>query len=276
MKNIPLLCVVLALTACGNSVEKRAAAKLSIAQMAYEQGHYLEAKQQIDSIKILYPKAFDTRKAAQTLLLDVELKIQQQLVAHLDSALTEGTQQLNKLKPKFVLEKDTAYQQIGRYLWPTQTVEKNLHRCYLRFQVSEQGELSMTSIYCGSRNINHVRVKVSTADGSWAETPDSKDSYETTDLGEKIEKADYKLGEEGGVIAFIAEHKDQHIRVVFEGDRSYTTQMLPTDCQAAAEVLSLQQIIAPMQQIQKEKEAAQLKIGFIEKKKERERLELEK
>ena len=49
----------------------------------------------------------------------------------------------------------------------------------------------MTSIYCGAHNIHHVAVKVTAPDGSFAETPAAKDSYETTDLGEKIEKADF-------------------------------------------------------------------------------------
>lgn len=69
-----------------------------------------------------------------------------------------------------------------------------MHRSFLRFQVDELGKMSMTSIYCGSGNIHHVGVKVIAPDGSFAETPASKDSYETTDMNEKIEKADYKLG----------------------------------------------------------------------------------
>ena len=46
-------------------------------------------------------------------------------------------------------------------------------------------------------------MKVIAPDGSFAETPSSKDSYETTDMNEKIEKADYKLGEDGNVIEFL-------------------------------------------------------------------------
>ena len=45
-----------------------------VAKAAYERGDYEEAKLQIDSIKILYPKAFETRKAGQALMLDVETK----------------------------------------------------------------------------------------------------------------------------------------------------------------------------------------------------------
>lgn len=264
-----LLLRTLALAACGNGIEKKANEKLMVAQAAYERGDYEEAKSQIDSIKILYPKAFEARKAGQALMLDVETKAQQKTLAYLDSALRAKTEEFNAIKDKFILEKDAEYQQVGNYLWPTQTVEKNMHRSFLRFQVDELGKMSMTSIYCGSGNIHHVGVKVIAPDGSFAETPASKDSYETTDMNEKIEKADYKLGEDGNVIGFINFNKDKNIRVEFIGDRSYKTTMSPTDRQAAANVYELAQILSAMQEIKKEQEAANLKIGFINKKKER-------
>ena len=258
-KLIYLFCGTLVLTACGNSIEKKANEKLVIAKAAYERGDYEEAKSQIDSIKILYPKAFEARKAGQELMLDVETKAQQKTLAYLDSALQVKQQEFDAIKDKFTLEKDAEYQQIGNYLWPTQTVEKNLHRSFLRFQVNEQGIMSMTSIYCGSNNI----------DGSFAETPTSKDSYETVDMNEKIEKADYKLGEDGSVIEFLNLNKDKNIRVEYLGDRIYKTTMSPTDRQAAANIYQLSQILSAMQQIKKEQEAANLKIEFINKKKER-------
>ena len=58
-KLIIFFCGTLALTACGNGIEKKANEKLTIARAAYERGDYEEAKTQIDSIKILYPKAFE-------------------------------------------------------------------------------------------------------------------------------------------------------------------------------------------------------------------------
>ena len=144
-----------------------------------------------------------------------------------------------------------------------------MHRSYLRFQVNEQGIMSMTSIYCGAGNIHHTKVKVIAPDGSFAETPTSKDSYETVDMNEKIEKADYKLGEDGSVIEFLNLNKDKNIRVEYLGDRIYKTAMSPTDRQAAANIYQLSQILSAMQQIKKEQETANLKIEFINKKKER-------
>jgi len=221
----------------------------------------------------LYPKAFEARKAGQELMLDVELKAQQKILAYLDSALQSKQEAFDAIKDKYTLEKDAEYQQVGNYIWPTQAIEKNLHRSFLRFQVNEQGIMSMTSIYCGASNIHHVGVKVTTPDGSFAETPTSKDSYETTDMNEKIEKADYKLGEDGSVIEFLNLNKDKNIRVEFVGDRKYTTTMTSADRQAVAGVYELAQILSAMQQIKKEQEDANLKIGFINKKKERKALE---
>jgi hypothetical protein len=199
----------------------------------------------------------------------VETKAQQKTLAYLDSAFQAKTEEFNAIKDKFKLEKDAEYQQVGNYLWPTQTIEKNMHRSYIRFQVNEQGIMSMTSIYCGAGNIHHTKVKVIAPDGSFAETPSSKDSYETTDMNEKIEKADYKLGEDGNVIEFLNLNKDKNIRVEYIGDRTYKTTMSPTDRQAAAGVYELAQILSAMEQIKKEQEEANLKIGFINKKKER-------
>ena len=265
-KLIIFFCGTLALTACGNGIEKKANEKLTIARAAYERGDYEEAKTQIDSIKILYPKAFEARKAGQELMLDVELKAQQEILAFLDSALQAKQAAFDAIKGKYTLEKDAEYQQVGNYIWPTQAIEKNLHRSFLRFQVSEQGIMSMTSIYCGAGNIHHVGVKVMTPDGSFAETPTSKDSYETSDMNEKIEKADYKLGEDGNVIEFLNLNKDKNVRVEFIGDRRYTTTMSPTDRQAVAGVYELSKILSAMQQIKKEQEDAN-------KKKERKAME---
>src|SRR5699024_756681 len=174
----------LALSACGSGVEKKDGEKLTAAQTDYERGDCEEAMLQIDIIKILYPKACDTRKAGQTLILDAEREAQIRHRASLDSALQAKHQEFKPIENRYILEKDAEYQQTGNYLWPTQTVEKNLHRSYLRFQVNELGVMSMTSIYCGSHNIHHASVKVTAPDGSFAETPASKDSYETADMNE--------------------------------------------------------------------------------------------
>lgn len=253
----------LLLIACGNEAEKKAAEKLQSARQAFETGDFNLAKTEIDSIKILYPKAFNARKEGIRLLQQVELQEQQETIVYLDSLLAEKEAAFEAIKGRFIFEKDTAYQDIGNYIWPTQVIEKNLHRSYLRFRVNERGVMSMTSIYCGASNIHHVAVKVSAPDGTFAETPASNDSYETTDLNEKIEKADYLLGQDGSVMGFIHMNHDKNIRVEYLGGKKYTTTMSTADRQALKELYELSQILSAIEQAKKEKEEANLKIGFI-------------
>lgn len=260
-----LACLCCTLFSCGN-VEKKASEKLQVARAAYERGDYNEAKIQIDSIKILYPKAFETRREGIGLMQQVELKEQENSLVYLDSMLREKQKELDAIKGNFTFEKDAEYQKIGSYLHPSQVIEKNLHRSFLRFQVDENGLMSMTSIYCGPHNIHHVAVKVTAPDGSFAETPASKDSYETTDLGEKIEKADYKLGEDGNVIGFIYLNQDKNIRVNYLGERPYTTTLTPNDRKAAAEVYELAKILSSITEIKKNMDEANLKIEFVKRK----------
>ena len=153
---------------------KKAGERLQTARAAFERGDYSEAKMQIDSIKILYPKAFETRREGIGLMQQVELKEQEKTLAYLDSMLQEKQEAVDAIKGNYAFEKDAEYQRIGNYLHPSQVIEKNLHRSYLRFQVDENGVMSMTSIYCGPHNIHHLAVKVTAPDGSFAETPASK------------------------------------------------------------------------------------------------------
>lgn len=266
MKKVTLLaCLCCTLFAC-EDIEKKAGEQLQSAREAFEQGNYSEAKIRIDSIKILYPKAFETRRAGIKLMQEVELKEQEKSLAYLDSMLQTKQTELDAVKGRYTFEKDAEYQQIGNYLHPSQVIEKNLHRSFLRFQVDERGVMSMTSIYCGAHNIHHVAVKVIAPDGSFAETPASRDSYETTDLGEKIEKADYKMGEDGNVMGFLYLNRDKNIKVSYQGERPYSTTMTAADRQALAAVYELAQLLSSMTEIRKNMEEANLKIGFVKKK----------
>ena len=87
MKKVTLLaCLCCTLLSCEN-VEKKAGEKLQTARAAFERGDFSEAKMQIDSIKILYPKAFETRREGIGLMQQVELKEQEKTLVYLDSLL---------------------------------------------------------------------------------------------------------------------------------------------------------------------------------------------
>lgn len=260
---VPLIMVLLA--SCSEE-EKKASDLLMRAEQSYSSANYNEAKMQIDSIRNLYPKVFDVRKKAIRLKQQVELKEQQLSLEYLDSMMTIKKILLDSMKVAFVLEKDTAYQEIGNYFYPTQVVEKNIGRTFLRACVSERGEMSITSIYCAGGSLNHTSVKVSSKD-AFAQTPASPDVYVTTDLGKKIEKADYKLGADGGVIGFIIANKDaKSLKLEFIGDRTYKTVMYSQDIKAIVELSKLAQVLLSIEEIKKEQKEANLKIQFLNKK----------
>lgn len=260
---VPLIMVLFA--SCGQE-EKKASELLMRAEQSYSSANYSEAKMQIDSIRNLYPKVFDVRKKAIRLKQQVELKEQQISLAYLDSVMAVKKLLLDSMKVAFVLEKDTAYQEIGNYFYPTQVVEKNIGRTFLRACVSEMGEMSITSIYCAGGSLNHTSVKVSSKD-AFAQTPVSPDVYVTTDLGKKIEKADYKLGADGGVIGFIIANKDaKSLKLEFIGDRTYKTVMYSQDIKAIVELSKLAQVLLSIEEIKKEQNEANLKIQFLNKK----------
>ena len=267
MKRIGLSALVglMLLTGCGDGGEKKAQAHLQKAKEALKQENFSEAKLQIDSIKILYPKAFEARKQGIKLMQQVDLNEQRKTLVYLDSMMQIKQLQLDSIKGNFVLEKDTAYQEIGNYFYPTQIVEKNVGRSFLRAQVSELGEMSLTSIYCAGGKLNHTSVKVSVGE-LYAETPMSKDSYVTTDLGRTIEKADYKIGEDGGVAGFIVANHDKNIQLQFVGDKTYRTAMQKNDRKAVVELTNLARILSGMEEIRKQQKEANLKIQFVTRK----------
>ena len=253
------------LAGCGDGGEKAAQLHLQKAEKALQMEMFSEAKSQIDSIKVMYPKAFEARKQGIKLMQQVDLKEQQKTLVYLDSAMQVKQAQFDSIKGNFVLEKDTAYQEIGNWFYPTQVVEKNVGRSFLRGQVNELGEMSLTSIYCAGGQVNHTSVKVSVGD-TFAETPMSNDSYTTTDLGKTIEKADYKVGEDDGVVGFILANQDKNIQLTFIGDKTYRTAMQKNDRKAIVELAELARILSGMEEIRKQQKEANLKILFVTRK----------
>ncbi len=268
MKKIIFGAAVLAMMTAACSADKKNAGELfQRAEVSFAKGDYSLAKLQIDSIRTLYPKAIDVRKAAIGLMQQIDLHEQQKTVAYLDSMMQIKQAVLDAIKEKFVFEKDTAYQEVGNYFYPTQVVEKNVGRSFLRAQVNERGEMLLTSIYCGAGNIHHTAVKVSNGGDTFAQTPVSSDGYETTDLGRVIEKADYRLPNDGGVTAFVESNSEKKsLKLEFLGDRNYKTQMPASDIKAITEVADLARVLAGMEEIRKELQEANLKIKFITRK----------
>ena len=142
MKKLAICITLIAaiLTGC-NGDEKAAQARLDKALAMYENNEFFGAKNEIDSIRTLYPKEVKVLKQGLTLMRQVEVKEAERNIAFCDSLLPIKLEEVEGLKKGFAFEKDSVYEEIGNYIWKQQTIERNVQRCYVRCGVNEEGEM---------------------------------------------------------------------------------------------------------------------------------------
>ena len=120
------IAVLVCITGCGEG--KEAQKKLEQAKSLFENQQFMDAKNLIDSINIMYPREVAVRKQALTLMRMVERGECERNIAYCDSLIPLRISELGDLKKGFVLEKDAAYDVIGNYIWQAMTVERNVER----------------------------------------------------------------------------------------------------------------------------------------------------
>ena len=263
-----LIAVVVLAASCGESLEEKAGRSLQSARESYEKGDYSNAKMQLDSIKILYPKAFNVRRAALDLMREVELSEQQRNVACCDSVLAVKRSELDTmLESGFTFEKDSKYQEVGNFMVASQAPMKNLNNSYLRGQVDENGIMTVTSIYKG-RPISHNKVKVS-ANNSYAESDNPISTYSSKHLGVITERVDFRFGKDEGIIGFIVLNGDKSIKVELSGKSTYTYTMRKEDVEAFTSLYNLSMLLRTIKELETAKQEAERHIEFIKRNKQR-------
>lgn len=254
--------VSILLSACTENVEKSAGRFLEMATASFENEDYNGAKQMIDSIRILYPKAFEARKKGLELMQRIEESESLRTIAFEDSLIAEYSSLFEKMRDNYSFEKDEKYQDMGSYFAPSQILEKNLGRNYLRGQVDEIGRMTIVSNYTGSKYIHHRSVKV-TDGNTFAQSPVSDDYYEFTDLGIFYEKCNLKSGEDGGVAAYIAQNRDKKLRVTLIGDKSLVVEVTAADRNAIGSLFDLSQLLMSIEEHKKIRSEAERKLEFV-------------
>ena len=195
---------------CEESIEQKATHHLDSAKEAFSIGNFNVAKQEIDSIKILYPKAFEARKQGIKLMQQIEEAEQMRIIEYEDSMIAVAQAAFEKIKGDYAFEKDERYQDIGLYTIKSQAPQRNTDRTYIRAQVDELGRMNLISCYRGSSYIHHDWLKLSVGE-VYVDTPESNDRHEFEDLGVYYEWLSFINGNDGGAAAFISANKDENI-----------------------------------------------------------------
>lgn len=267
-KSILSLTISLLLLSCGNT-EKEAQARLNRAKEMYQNNELFSAKKEIDSLRILYPKEFDVLKEGLALMRMVEVKEQERNIAYCDSILPIRIEDAKELTKGFTFEKDSVYDQIGKYIWKQQTIERNVQRCYIRCGVDEKGEMFLASVFYGKTPIQHTAVKLSTNDGTFAQTAsityDGGNNYRFDDDGMKTEVVTYKGDAAVDAVKFIYTMPEkERIKVEYMGGKPYILYLADADRKAIRATYELASALNDITNLNKELEKSTKKLGYLQ------------
>lgn len=269
-KPLSLLALMVLAVSCAPNVEKLATKHLNHAKEAFSIGNYNVAKQEIDSIRILYPTAFEVRKQGIKLMQQVEEAEQMRAIEYEDSLIAVATAAFENIKGKYVFEKDEKYQDLGLYSIKSQAPNRNIDRTYIRASVDELGRMTLVSSYRGSSYIHHDWIRFSLGD-NYVDTPVSSSRHEFTDLGIYYERLSFINGDDGGAAAFISAYKDENITYTLyrktgpDSSRPVyrNLKMTKDDRYAIAQLYELSQILLALNEHKNLRDEAERHLKFI-------------
>lgn len=280
MKKYLLVSLVLALllSGCGKEA-KQAQEHLNYVKELMQDEKFDLAKTEIDTLRVLYPKRVEVLRESLSLMRQIDIKVSERNILFIDSLLPIRQHQVDSLKGRFVLEKDTVYQEIGNYVFKSQTVERNVERSYIRSNVNEEGVMTLGSVYFGAGKLDHTFLKVSVKDGSYAETAsipfDGGQNYRFTDLGNTSEIVTYRGPECESVVKFIFDHQKEQIKAEYMGGRKYMLYISNGDKQAIATTFEFATLLSDVNYMVKEREKAVKRIEYLKARLEGKTLESE-
>ena len=275
MKKTVILAIVAFITAtgCKEDVEKSASRHLDNAREAFSELNYSLAKQEIDSIRILYPKAFEARKQGLALMQEIEMAEQLRSIEYEDSMIALAKAAFEAIKGNYIFEKDEQYQDMGSYTIKSQDPIRNIERNYIRGKVDELGRMTLVSHYRGNAYIHHDQIRLNVGE-TYVETPVSDERHEFTDLGICYERLSFMNGNDGGAAAFINENIDKDItytlyRQTDPGSKravSGNLKMNREDRYAIAQLYNLSQVLLSLNGHRTIRDEAERHLNFIRSK----------
>lgn len=266
MKTKPILIALFAalLSGCAKDVERLAQPYLTRAQQHYANKQYSLAKLQLDSIKLLYPKAFETRKQAQDLQLRVEYDEAHAGKLYADSLLADTREKAAAVSAKLYLDKDPAYQDVGHYYASRHRVEQNVGRTFLRPQVSERGECSVV-VYNRGKAIQAHTLRFTASDGSFVELKTKEAPHIFSDASGRTERADFVVQPDNNVASFVQLHSRANLKVSLVGEAAtVAVPMGKADAESLAQVCELAALLRLADELERQASELERRIHFFE------------
>lgn len=249
---------------CAEDVEKLAKPYLERAEQSYGNQQYALAKLQLDSIKLLYPKAFETRTQANALLIEVELSEARTSKYYTDSLLAENTVRATSLATALYLDKDAKYQDYGTYYASLHRTEKNVGKSYLRPQASEKdGAFTITAFYRG-KPIGAHTLRFTAPDGSYVELQPTAEPYVMSDATGRTERTDFATTPD--VVHFVAQHTTPKVTLIGK-DGKAQMPFTKADAKAFTQVTDLAEALQASSVLKAHQQEFARRITFYEQRK---------
>ena len=248
---------------CVSNVEEPAEGLLARARAEYDEGRYNNARILLDSIKIVSPKAYKTRREAEKLRRDAMIKENERNVEFFESELQSLVAVRDSMATAFVFNKDKRYQSNGYYTVPSQDIALNVYNNFLRACVYEDGTMYLTSFYRG-KSIRHKAVKLSSGETFVScDKPFLERNFK--DLGVNNERRDYKYGEDAGLVDFVVATQGA-IEVELSGSKGNATYTLRnSDAVAIRSLLEFSQAIVAVRKAEAMLDEARYMLDFLKR-----------
>ena len=266
MTSFALFTIAWSLPSCG-SKSNTAKDYLTVAENAYLSGNYESAKSNIDSIKIVHPKAFKEIREGFDLMQDVRKAENKRNIVFIDSMIDSNISKLKELQKNFDFVRDKNYQEFGNYIPKLTPQSSTMEHDNLRSGVSEKGIIFLESVLSGKK-IRHTKIKVSAPDGSYAETLDVTSdglNYTFTTLNKSYEIVRFFGSDENGVAQFIYTFQDQPIKLTYIGRSNLTITLPKTSKTAISQSFEMSSVLYELEELRFEKGKTEALIRYLEK-----------
>ena len=254
------------LLSCGDK-SKKAKDYLILAENDYLAGNYESAKSNIDSIKLLYPKDFKEIREGFDLMQDVRKAENKRNIVFIDSMIDANITKLKELQRNFDFVRDENYQEFGNYIPKLTPVSQSLNSNNLRSGVSEKGVLFIESVLVDSK-MNHNKIKVSTPDGSYAEslvvTSDGL-NYKFTTLEKSYEIVRFIGNDENDVAEFIYTFQNSPITLTYLGRKTTSISLSKSTKTAIAQSFELSRVLYEVEDLKFEKGKTEALLRYLDK-----------
>ncbi len=212
-----IMAFALLCTACQPSDSERANQRVEHVRTLVINNQLNQAKIEIDSIHILYPKEVAARRIAKHLNDSITYLEAQRTLTYSDSMLNVLLPQVDPLLKKFRYEKNDKYEDEGKYVHYLLKTTSNTSRCYIQCYVSDQRKTILKSYYFGTTPLQQERITL-TSDGMSVEFTGSHHAFEAEGWHEIL-----TLDEEHALqlLNFISAHRQGRIKVTLAGKSNY-------------------------------------------------------